>query len=215
VQSALEAAAEELDRRYSDSLAARLTLTSGDEIQALLSRCAPALDLVLDLIDRLHPLRLRFGVGRGELTTPLRETTASLSGPAFYGAREAIRSARGAGRHVVLSGFGERNETLEVLADTAAAIAVGWTPVQRETVRAYLRHGSHRAAADALGKARSTVTRNLGRALASEMLRARDHVRELLAGIDEAADEARVGGPENARAGGTRDGAGQSEAKRR
>ncbi len=68
-----------------------------------------------------------------------------------------------------------------MLGDCALAIMTGWTKAQRESVRAYLRHGSHQAAAEALGRNRSTVTRNLQRALAAQAIRCREHLRDLLA----------------------------------
>lgn len=181
VQRALEEACRELDGAYREELAAALTITAGDELQALLHRPARAFDLVFDVADLLHPLEVRFGVGKGALTTELRPTTGSLAGPAFYRAREGMEESRSGRRHVTFRGFGPGTETITVLADTAAAIADRWTSAQRESARAYLEHGSHRAAAESIGKDRSTVTRNLQRALASEVVTIRTHLRALLA----------------------------------
>jgi hypothetical protein len=186
LQAALEDAVATLSQPYEPWLAARLTLSAGDELQALLKGPAPAFDLAFDLADRLHPLDLRFGVGLGELATPLRSTTASLSGRVFYEARDAVQTARRGGQHIVFAGFGELSSTLNVLGDCALAIMGGWTSAQRESVRALLRHGSHQAAAEALGRSRSTVTRNLQRALAVQVVRCREQLRSLLAQAVEA-----------------------------
>jgi hypothetical protein len=180
VQATLERVAGELGQAFESELASALTVTSGDELQALLFRPTRAFDLAYELTDRLHPLRVRFGVGRGELTTPLRPSTGSLSGPAFYVARDAIDATRRAGRHIQFEGFGDRTETFSVVADCAIALVAGWTPAQRESVRAWLSAGSHQAAADQLGRERSTITRNLQRALAPEVQRVRELLRDLL-----------------------------------
>jgi hypothetical protein len=180
LQRALERAARGIQRTFGDDLATAPTITSGDEIQILLRSPGGAFDAIFDLADRLHPLEARFGVGWGELATPLRPTTGSLSGPVFFRAREAIERAKRRDWTAVFEGFGERTETLSVLADCALAIAYGWTPAQRESARAYLRRGTHEAAAKALGLHRTTVTRNLDRGLVRPFVRCRDHLRELL-----------------------------------
>lgn len=180
LQRALEGAAGGIRRAFGEDLAAAPTITSGDEIQILLHSPARAFDAIFHLADRLHPLEARFGVGGGELTTPLRPTTGSLSGPVFFRAREAIERAKRHDWAAVFEGFGERTETLTVLADCALAIAHGWTPAQRESARAYLRRGTQEAAAKALGLHRTTVTRNLDRGLVRQFVRCRDHLRELL-----------------------------------
>lgn len=180
LQWALEEAAGRLDRGYAEDLAAEATITSGDEIQILLGSPERAFGVIFDLADGLHPVELRFGVGRGELSTPLRPTTGSLSGPVFYRAREAIERAKRQGWAAVFDGFGERSETLTVLADCALSIAAGWTPAQRDSARAYLREGTHEAAAKALGLHRTTVTRNLDRGLVRPFLRCREEIGRLL-----------------------------------
>lgn len=184
LQRRLEEVAAQLGRKYRGPLAAGLTITSGDELQALLREAGPAFDLIFDLAELLHPAKLRFGVSRGPLDTPLRPTTASLAGPVFYRAREALESAKRRGWSAVFAEFGDRTDTLSVLADCALAIVEGWTPSQRAAARAYLRHGTHEAAARELGVARSTVTRSLQRGLVAQVVRCRDQLRTLLGELE-------------------------------
>lgn len=181
LQHALETSAAHIGHKYHSDLAAQVTITSGDELQALLRTPARAFDLILDAALLLLPFKVRFGVGWGEITTPLRPTTGSLSGPAFFHARRAVELARRQSRWVAFAGFGEVADTLTVVADCAASIVQRWTPAQRQSASAFLEHGTHEAAAQALGLARSTVTRNLSRGLVSQVVRCRDHLRELLA----------------------------------
>ena len=180
LQWSLEEAAGRLGREYAGELAADATITSGDEIQILLRSPERAFEVIFKLTDGLFPAELRFGVGRGELATPLRPTTGSLSGPVFYRARESIERAKREGWAAVFDGFGERSQTLTVLADCALSIAAGWTPAQRDSARAYLREGTHEAAANALGLHRTTVTRNLDRGLVRQFVRCREEIARLL-----------------------------------
>lgn len=189
LQRELENSVALLAHSYGDQLATQPAVVRGDELQILLRATGTvAFDLAYELSDRLHPFRLRFGVGRGRLATPLRSAPGSLSGPVFYRAREAIEEARRRRWHIRFAGFGPYTDTLDVLADCGLAIAASWTAAQRDSVRAFLEHGSHQAAADALGLDRSTVTRNLQRALADRLVRVREQARALLSRIPEAAD---------------------------
>lgn len=194
LQSALESAAARLEATYGDELAAEATITSGDEVQILLHSPGSAFDVMLELVNAMHPVELRFGVGQGELQTPLRPTTGSLSGPVFYAAREALERARRQGWAAVFDGFGERSETLTVLADCALSIVGGWTSAQRESARAYLERGTQEAAAKALGLHRTTVTRNLERGLVRQVIRCRDHLRRLLSATMDAKGAAGAAG---------------------
>ena len=105
VQLALQEQLEVLNRALGpEILAARITLTGGDEVQALLRRPGHVVEVVRELSDVLFQaeigaLRMRFGVGRGSLTTgpvptPWAENPALLDGPAFHHAREALTRAR-------------------------------------------------------------------------------------------------------------------------
>lgn len=185
----LDPALARVHHAYGDDLSAPPLLVRGDEIQLLLRTAAGAFDLADLLADALRPLRLRFGVGRGKLAPPSSAVPGAHTGPVLFRAREAMERTRGrTGGTIRFVGFGPYTATLDVLGDCGLAIAAAWTPAQRESVRALLVHGTQRAAAAALNRGRSTVTRNLQRALASQYLGIRQHLRELLASIPEHVD---------------------------
>lgn len=67
------------------------TITLGDEFQAV-HRTADTLFLdIFTIWAEMHPVAIRFGIGVGELTTPLNSRQAlGMDGPAFHRARAAI-----------------------------------------------------------------------------------------------------------------------------
>ena len=92
-QKQLQAALEGVNTRFQAHLASRFTITLGDEFQGLLLPGAPVF-LMLDLIESaLYPHPCRFGIGLGPMLTPIRhELSIGADGPAFWNAREAIKS---------------------------------------------------------------------------------------------------------------------------
>ena len=67
------------------------TLTLGDEFQAVLTSADGVFHQLTTILQAIHPIKARFALGVGEITTPINPTQAlAMDGPAFYGAREGI-----------------------------------------------------------------------------------------------------------------------------
>jgi len=80
-----------LNQRFRDALASPLTVTLGDEFQAVFSDPLPVWEILSALQARLFPVTARFGLGLGEIATPVNPQAAlGMDGPAFYRARDAI-----------------------------------------------------------------------------------------------------------------------------
>lgn len=91
LQKKLEAVLFHMNNRFETYLASRLTLTLGDEFQALFTLDAPIFQIIDCLRQDLKPAQLRFGIGFGNIVTdidPLQSIGAD--GPAYWNARAAI-----------------------------------------------------------------------------------------------------------------------------
>ena len=91
-QNSLQEALEEVNRFYTDSLASLFTITLGDEFQGLLNDA----DELMEIVDRIrfsvYPLKLRFGIGVGSMSTEiLHDVSIGSDGPAYWAAREATK----------------------------------------------------------------------------------------------------------------------------
>jgi hypothetical protein len=67
------------------------TITAGDEVEAVYSRGDTVVRDILSIIGSIHPVRMRFSIAIGSITTkldPLNPLTAD--GPAFHEARRVI-----------------------------------------------------------------------------------------------------------------------------
>jgi len=85
----------EVQRRVSKVTASPLTVTIGDEFQAVFHSASGIFEACVDLQYRLLPVRLRFGFGLGQISTAInRQQAIGMDGPAFHSARQAIEKAR-------------------------------------------------------------------------------------------------------------------------
>lgn len=146
-----------------DGMAARPTITLGDEFQGLFPARAAGVDAVLDLMERAldaaRPAAVRFGLGAGELTTPLREVALGMDGPCFHRAREALEGARADGLPCRIdTGRAPADAVWGALASYCLRERTGWSDLQWEAIAAYGRLGSWSAAAAELGVTRGAVS---------------------------------------------------------
>lgn len=91
LQRVFESSLVFLNEHFCDALVSPLTITLGDEFQAVFSDPTPVWEIVSVLQARLHPVTARFGLGVGVISTPIHPDSAlGMDGPAFYRARDAI-----------------------------------------------------------------------------------------------------------------------------
>jgi len=82
---------ERINQRYEDILASNFTITLGDEFQGVLQNSTSLFRIVDEISFQLQPVKLRFGIGVGTLTTELDpDSSIGADGPAYWKAREAI-----------------------------------------------------------------------------------------------------------------------------
>ncbi len=76
-----------------------MTITLGDEFQAVYSNAESLLADTWKIMAGIHPVNVRFSIGIGEIVTPINKKQAlGMDGPAFYAAREGIKALKKSGR---------------------------------------------------------------------------------------------------------------------
>ncbi len=58
-----------INTKYHSVIAAKFTITLGDEFQGLLSSPEVLMDIVDYIKVHLHPIKVRFGIGFGDMST--------------------------------------------------------------------------------------------------------------------------------------------------
>lgn len=136
------------------------SMSRGDEIQAACRGSLQAPELVRQLRFACLPVRLRVGIGVGEVETGLGSANSwDMNGSAFVRARESLESlGKTPQAHTVVrsssAGFDEIANALWALMD---ALQNRWTREQWDAVHYYERLGTYEAAGKALGIALQNV----------------------------------------------------------
>ncbi|MEZ4386802.1 MAG: SatD family protein [Candidatus Krumholzibacteriia bacterium] len=187
LQTRLEASLARVNVRFDRDLAAPLSVVQGDAFQGLLRRPAAAMPLVVALELALQPVSFRIGLGWGALATPMRPTTASMDGPAFHRAHEALEAARAGEAWLVARGLPDPDQPVfDGLVSLLGAVRDGWTASQRRAVSARREQPTGKAAAAAAGVSPPAMSRALRAAHYAEVLMAEAAVASLLSRLGDA-----------------------------
>lgn len=91
VQMKLNKILNEINDKYDKDIASKFIITLGDEFQGLLQNGENTMQIISEIERKIYPVKLRFGVGVGEITTDINKDMAiGADGPGYYKAREAI-----------------------------------------------------------------------------------------------------------------------------
>lgn len=179
VQERLKGLLVEVNAIYADMIAARFTITLGDEFQGLLTDPAPLLSIMDRIRLSIYPVKIRFGVGIGTMSTAVDASAAiGADGPAYHAAREGLRTVKEMnGRYeqpFVDTLFYKCDATgriylsmdmLNANLSLAGAIREKWTPKQYEVIAALEAGGAPlRSLAEQIGVNHSSLQRRLDKA---------------------------------------------------
>ncbi|MDT8718800.1 hypothetical protein IAI10_19265 [Clostridium sp. 19966] len=91
VQEKFNKILNEINGKYEEDIASKFIITLGDEFQGLLHNGEHTLQIISDIERKMYPVKLRFGVGVGAITTDINKDMAiGADGPGYYNARKAI-----------------------------------------------------------------------------------------------------------------------------
>ena len=95
IQEKLKKILDNVNSIYNNDISAKFLITLGDEFQGLLEITAPILEIIKYIQREIYPIKLRFGVGIGNVSTLINhEAAIGADGPAFYAASEMIEFLR-------------------------------------------------------------------------------------------------------------------------
>lgn len=157
-----------INRRHAP-LAAEFSPVGGDGFQGVLNDIAPVVAVAVDIALELLPLRARYGIGVGAITTDVGPV-AAMDGPAFHRSREALEGCRRQRQSLIMSSGDELiDRTANTMFLSLDRLLTTLTDRQAELLRE-IRTGAMQAElADRLELNKSTVHRTLKRASAREL----------------------------------------------
>src|SRR5699024_6021721 len=91
MQEKLKKILKDVNLKYKQHIVSKWTITLGDEFQALIKPNLETFKLLDYISYRMDPVKIRFGVGLGEIYTDINyEKSIGADGPAYWNARDAI-----------------------------------------------------------------------------------------------------------------------------
>ncbi len=173
VQEKLKKALNDINNKHHEHIASKFTITLGDEFQGLLNNGKNIMAIITEIEMKMYPLRIRFGIGIGQIITEINhEMAIGADGPGYYKAREAVeyikqneKRKQASEADVRLEIEGERQETVDLIntiLSLMTTIKHSWSERQRQTIWDMLEHqDSQSNAAQRLGIRQSSVQKNL------------------------------------------------------
>lgn len=145
VQKKLEKVLEEINMQYSDDIASKFMITLGDEFQGLLLSGSNVINIISKIERSMYPVKLRYGVGIGEITTDINpHMPIGADGPSYYRAREAIESLKEKEKKKqtyagdIIFKADDKNQAIMKMLNTIVelmfAIKAFWSDRQREVI---------------------------------------------------------------------------------
>ncbi|HQU72226.1 MAG: hypothetical protein KDI06_17645 [Calditrichaeota bacterium] len=86
----LKSAVVQINEEFNEDIEAPFTITKGDEFQGLVTSTEAALRIILALEKLTYPVKLRFGIGIGQVYKMGGTLPIEMDGPAFHRANAAL-----------------------------------------------------------------------------------------------------------------------------
>ncbi len=177
VQYRLEGILKDINMKYKDSIVANFTITIGDEFQGLLDEPKDLLDIIDYIKINLYPVKVRFGIGLGEMSTEIKLFAIGSDGPAYHVAREAIEDIKKSDIKyeqpdrdtIVYATIKENYEfnPLDIVNSLLSAcyfIESKWSEKQRDIIKQVTKEDkSHRELAEQYGVTQPSISRRLNK----------------------------------------------------
>lgn len=195
VQLQLKNVLDDINSVYAGDIASNFMITLGDEFQGLM-KAGSAPIFVVDKIEReMLPVKIRFGIGVGEITTDINPMVPlGADGPAYYNARDSINKLKASEKKKMESKFNikmdiqgnpEVTELINTIFSLLTTIKGTWTDRQTQIINAYLEYGgTQEEAAQILNINQSNVQKALASANFYTYRRALESVAKVMRELD-------------------------------
>ena len=173
VQEKLNHILNHINKMYSPDISAKFIITLGDEFQGLLGVNDHLFDIIKYIQREMYPVKLRFGIGIGEIYTDIfYEAAIGADGPAYYAARETIEELREQEKRlkkqaadIQISVYNTESFAITQINTVLALMKIiedGWSDKQRYTIWDMAQNGgSQEECAKRMNTTQSTVARRL------------------------------------------------------
>jgi len=138
MQQAFFAIIEDANRNFANQLHVPFAVTLGDEWQGVPKSLAASYELAVFFMNRLHPVRISFGIGEGSIATAIRQRSSEMDGQAFHYSRQALETCKKTRRDVLFITLDPgRDLIVNAFCYLLQALRERWTQRQFEKILLY------------------------------------------------------------------------------
>jgi predicted DNA-binding protein YlxM (UPF0122 family) len=154
---------QEPSKIYTKTIISPLTLTIGDEFQAVLSNAENLFQMMAFIEHKMRKISLRYGLGIGEIDTEInRQSAIGMDGPAFHFARQAVEIAR---KEEKIYHFKCKNKSAEdrinILMNWLDLYLKKWTDQKKEILYYQQKKMTQKEIARQMGMTQPAVSQNI------------------------------------------------------
>lgn len=143
-------------------LASPLTITLGDEFQALFADAGRLWECILRIEAAMEPAAIRFAVGLGIISTDIqRDTALGMDGPAFHAARAAMEQLKKGDARYRLGGLGQDETFINAALELIAHNRTKWRAPRVITLANILQGKTVKEISQVTGSTEQAVYRNI------------------------------------------------------
>jgi hypothetical protein len=177
----LKSAIVQINDNFREIIDASFMITKGDEFQGVLKNLYDVNRVIMKFEQLLFPLRLRFGVGYGEIQKMGSNIPIEMDGPAFHRASEALSFAKKKKTPVnVLTGYEPFDLTINTVYQLIYAIKRRWSETNYQRYWKYKELGTYDRVAGEEGVSAQAVWDSLHNSNAIDVIQAEYALSKIL-----------------------------------
>ncbi|MES2625797.1 MAG: SatD family protein [Pseudomonadota bacterium] len=143
-------------------LVSPLTITLGDEFQAVFGDAGRLWECILRIEAALEPVAIRFSIGVGKIDTDIQHDTAlGMDGPAFHSARAAMEQLKKGDARYRLKGLGDDENFINAALELIAHNRVKWRTPRVVTLANILQGKTVKQISQVTGSTEQAIYRNI------------------------------------------------------
>lgn len=136
-------------------------IAAGDEIQGLVEPSSAPFRLLLDISGMFYPLKVKFGIGYGNISTDIKENVGQMRGRAFESARDALNSLRNNRVLFKIEGEHPAIDSMNTILILFCRIVSSWNELVYRRYQLYSQHGSVHKVAEAENVSAEAINKHL------------------------------------------------------
>ena len=154
---------QKAQKKYGTAFISPLTLTIGDEFQAVLEKSDDLFSLLTFIETQLDGVQFRYGMGLGGIDTDINSQQAiGMDGPAFHRARAAIEQAKKEQRRFCFkSGHSGQEERINILLNWVDYAVKRWNAQRKKIFLYYCEQYTQKEIAARLRITQPAVSQNI------------------------------------------------------